>query len=182
MLRSITIAILITITAGSAFAELPRKFGAYHLGMRPEQAEKIFGHPTTGTCASCKKDQNVQDIPDSVATEIFKDAFHIERKANGVNVLMFYRGTLYAIRFSFYDNQQQLVKQFISKFGNPKKTSVAAKGICVAYDSYTWIDSKTILTLDLYPQEDYSATLAISDKAIQSKVDKLEPYVKIECE
>jgi hypothetical protein len=52
----------------------------------------------------------------------------------------------------------------------------------VAYDSYTWIDSKTILTLDLYPQQDYSATLVISDKTIQSKVDELEPYVKIECE
>ncbi len=182
MLKSITVAILILLTAKPAIAELPRTFGSYHLGMPPEQAEKILGHPTTGTCASCVKDENVYGIPDSLAVNLFKDGFNIDRNVKGVNLLMFYRGTLYAIRFSLPDNEQQLLQLFTSKFGKPKKVTVAAKGICVATDSYTWSGSRTTLTLTLYPQQNYSGMLVISDKAINAKIEKLQPYEKIECE
>jgi hypothetical protein len=149
--------------------------------MGPAQLETLLGFRPTGTCASCSKDENVHSLSELVASALFKSAFNIERKADGVNLLMFYRGSLYAISFSISGDQRKLLNQLVSKFGSPKKKSVKAEGICIAIDSYTWTGSKTTMMLELYPQENYSATLFVSDKAIESEVNKLEPYEKVEC-
>ena len=182
MYRLSTIAFLMALmTSTVSAAELPRRFGPYTLGMGPTSLEKILGFSPVGTCASCSQDENVQSLATSEASALFKGAFNIEIKADGINQLMFYRGSLYSISFSVKSDQRSLLKILSSKFGKPKKDSIKAEGICVAIDNYTWTGHKTIMMLNLYPQQDYSAELYISDKALLSVVNKLEPYAKVDC-
>jgi len=149
--------------------------------MGPEKLEKILGFRSTGTCASCSRDENVHDLPTAEASALFKGTFNVEIKADGVNQLMFYRGALYAISFSISGDQRNLLNKLTSKFGKAKKDSIKAEGISQLSTATRGRDKKTIMTLELYPQQGYSATLYVSDKSIQSEVDTLEPYEKVDC-